>query len=297
MTTVTGALQAARGKLAAAEARLLLGHVLQQSAVWLLTHDDTELEEEQLTRFASLCARRRGGEPIAYLLGTREFYGREFHVAPGVLIPRPETELLVDIAKRKVGGEAGISRSTVPRLPNGPASGRHSSSEAGGTAQVLDLGTGSGCIAISIALECPQCEVVAVDASPAALTIARENVQRMGANVRLIESDWFDEIAAERFDLIVSNPPYIAAADPHLALGDLRHEPPTALASGKDGLDAIRRIVSSAPHFLRPHGSLWLEHGYDQANALREMLAADFVDIEQIEDLAGIIRISGGTRK
>lgn len=271
MTTVAWALQAARETLAAAEARLLLGHVLQQSAVWLLTHDDAVLEEEQLALFASLCARRRGGEPIAYLLGTREFYGRGFHVAPGVLIPRPETELLVDIAKRKVG--------------------------SGRTAQVLDLGTGSGCIAISIALECPQCEVVAVDASPAALSIAGENAQRMGANIRLVASDWFAELADERFDLIVSNPPYIATADPHLAQGDLRHEPPAALASGVDGLDAIRRIVAAAPRFLRAQGSLWLEHGYDQAEALREMLATDFTDIEQIEDMAGIIRVSGGTRK
>lgn len=274
MSTVAQALTAARGKLAAAEARMLLGHVLQRPAVWLVAHDDAELEEEQLVLFSSLCARRRGGEPIAYLIGKREFYGREFQVAPGVLIPRPETELLVDLALAKVG--AGRTATQPPRI--------------------LDLGTGSGCIAISIALECPKCEVVAIDASSAALAIAKTNATRLGANVCFRNGDWFSPLTGKRFDLIVSNPPYIAAADPHLAQGDLVHEPPTALASGTDGLDAIRTIIAEAPGFLYPGGSLWLEHGYDQAEAVKELLlAAGFMAIEPHTDLAGIIRITGGS--
>lgn len=274
MSTVAQALTAARGKLAAAEARMLLGHVLQRPAVWLVAHDDAELEEAQLVLFSSLCARRRGGEPIAYLIGQREFYGREFQVAPGVLIPRPETELLVDLALTKVG--AGGTATQPPRI--------------------LDLGTGSGCIAISIALECPECEVVAVDASPAALAIAQANATLLGANVCFRNGDWFSPLTGKRFDLIVSNPPYIAAADPHLAQGDLVHEPPTALASGADGLDAIRTIIAEAPGFLHPGGSLWLEHGYDQAEAVKELLlAAGFMAIEPHTDLAGIIRITGGS--
>lgn len=276
MSTVALALAAARGKLLAAEARLLLGHVLQRPAVWLLAHDDAELEEEQLALFASLCARRRGGEPVAYLIGRREFYGREFQVAPGVLIPRPETELLVDAVRAKVG--------------------------AGGTApapfRILDLGTGSGCIAISLALECPGCEVVAIDASAAALSIARTNAEHLGAEVRFVASDWFSALAGESFDVIVSNPPYIAAADGHLAQGDLVHEPLSALASGEDGLDAIRHIVANARPFLRPAGSLWLEHGYDQASAVRQLLmCAGFEAIEKQKDIAGIVRISGGRLK
>jgi release factor glutamine methyltransferase len=282
MSTIAQALQAARGKLIASEARLLLGHVVERPAVWLLAHDDTKLTENQLTLFAALCGRRQNGEPIAYLLGTREFYGREFRVAPGVLIPRPETELLVEIALEKVGVTEGN-----PLLGTG------------GTAlerpRVLDLGTGSGCIAISIALECPRCAVVAVDASPAALEIATDNAQHLNANVRFLASDWFAALNEDRFALVVSNPPYIAAADRHLAQGDLVHEPISALASGDDGLDAIRHIIANATRFLQPGGSLWLEHGYDQAIAVGELLcAAGFVMIEQHKDLAGIVRVSGG---
>jgi release factor glutamine methyltransferase len=276
MSTIAQALQSARGELVASEARLLLGHVVQRAAVWLLTHDDVELDEERRAQFAALCARRRGGEPIAYLIGTREFYGREFRVAPGVLIPRPETELLVDIALEKVGS-------------GGTAVERH---------RALDLGTGSGCIAISIALGCPHCDVVAVDASAEALNIARANAHHLNVNVRFLASDWFTALEGERFTLIISNPPYIGAADPHLAQGDLVHEPAAALASGCDGLDAIRHIIANATRFLQSGGSLWLEHGYDQAVAVRELLlAAGFTAIEQHQDLAGIVRVSGGVLK
>lgn len=270
MTTIATALAAARTKLPASEARLLLGHVTGQPAVWLIAHDDEVLDEAAVLHFASLVARRKGGEPVAYLVGYREFYGREFSVSPEVLIPRPETEMLVDLA---LAGKVG----------------------AGGTARILDLGTGSGCIAVTLALEIPSAQVSAVDASAAALRVARKNAERLKARLRLLEGDWFDGLAGESFDLIVANPPYVAEGDPHLAAGDLRHEPPLALASGADGLDAVRRIVTAAPRHLRPGGRLWLEHGCDQADAVHELLAAaGLCDIEQHRDVAGIVRVSGG---
>lgn len=275
MSTVAAALAAARAKLPASEARLLLGHVLGRPAAWLIAHDDQDLDEDELLAFASLVARRAGGEPVAYLLGFREFFGREFAVSPSVLIPRPETELLVDIVLAGVGADG-----TATSL------------------RILDLGTGSGCIAITLALEIRQAQVTAVDASAAALSVARGNAERLGASLRLLQSDWFDQLAGEKFDLIVANPPYIAAADAHLAAGDLRHEPDAALASGADGLDAIRRIIAAAPAHMAPGGQLWLEHGYDQAVAVRELLsAAGLADIEQHRDLAGIVRVSGGRLK
>lgn len=272
MSTVAAALAAARAKLPANEARLLLGHVLCRPAAWLLAHDDEVVGETALLAFAALVARRAGGEPVAYLLGQREFFGREFAVASAVLIPRPETELLVEIALAGVGRGSG--------------------------ARILDLGTGSGCIAITLALEIPQAQVSAVDLSAAALALAQANAERYGAQLRLRQSDWFDGLAGERFDLIVANPPYIAAADPHLLAGDLRHEPLAALASGADGLDAMRRIIAAAPAHLAPGGQLWLEHGYDQAEAVHGLLAAaGFADIGQHRDLAGTVRVSGGRRR
>ena len=275
MSTVAAALAAARAKVPASEARLLLGHVMGRPAAWLIVHDDQVLDEDELLAFASLVARRAGGEPVAYLLGSREFFGRKFAVSPSVLIPRPETELLVEIVLAGVGADG-----TPTSL------------------RILDLGTGSGCIAVTLALEIPQAEVTAVDASAAALSVARGNAERLGASLRLLQSDWFDQLAGERFDLIVANPPYIAAADPHLAAGDLRHEPAAALASGAAGLDAIRRIIAAAPAHLAPGGQLWLEHGYDQAEAVRKLLAAAGLSgIEQHRDLAGIVRVSGGRLK
>lgn len=272
MNSIAAVLKAARNKLLVAEARLLLGHVLHRDGAWLLAHDDTALDEEAMLAFASLVARRAGGEPVAYLVGQREFYGRGFAVGTGVLIPRPETELLVDLVVAKVG--------------------------AGGTADILDLGTGSGCIAITLALELPSARLTAVDASLAALDIARGNAERLGARVGWIASDWFAALGNRRFDLIVANPPYVAEGDPHLAEGDLRSEPRAALAAGGDGLDAIRIIVGGAPGHLRPGGSLWLEHGHDQDDAVHALLAdTGFAGIEQHRDLAGIVRVSGGTRK
>jgi len=268
MTTVAAALVAGRARLPANEARLLLGHLLGRPTAWLIAHDDDVVEEAALLGFASLVARRAGGEPVAYLVGHREFFGREFAVSPAVLIPRPETELLIEIALARVG--------------------------AGNTA-ILDPGTGSGCIAVTLALEIPQAQVCAIDTSAAALAVAHTNAERHGAKLRLLQSDWFAALDGERFDLIVANPPYIAAADPHLAEGDLRHEPSAALVSGADGLDAIRRLIAAAPAHLAPDGQLWLEHGYDQAEAVRALLVATgIVDIEQHRDFSGIVRVSGG---
>jgi release factor glutamine methyltransferase len=264
---VATALALARQALPANEARQLLQHVLGVAAANLAAHPERELDAGQRYRYLELLTRRDGGEPVAYLLGAREFYGRDFHVSPAVLIPRPETELLVELAVDKL---KGVIR---PRC--------------------LDLGTGSGCVAVSLALEL-DAEVTAVDLSGAALAVAGDNARRLGATLSLVESDWFSALAGV-FDLIVANPPYIAIGDAHLATGDLRFEPPLALACGADGLSAIRQIVADAPRHLTPGGYLFLEHGYDQAAALAGLLAAaGFSQIEQHCDLAGIVRVSGG---
>lgn len=271
----------AREKLPTSEARLLLGHVLQKPLAWLLAHDDEVLDEAGLSAFKTLVTRRAAGEPVAYLLGYREFFGREFLTAPATLIPRPETELLVERVIEKVGLKVGDGETAI----------KHKSR------RILDLGTGTGCIAITLALECPGVLVCAIDASKAALDVAQSNAQRLNANVRFLHSDWFAAVGGETFDVIVSNPPYIAAEDVHLTQGDLRFEPPAALASGADGLDAIRHIIAAAPAHLSAYGQLWLEHGYDQADTVRALLAAaGFTAIAQHRDLAGIVRVSGGWR-
>lgn len=267
MTTVASLLAATKQHIPASEARLLLGHLLGRNAAWLEAHRDDALAIR--SDYEALVVRRAAGEPIAYLIGGREFYGRDFSVTPDVLIPRPETELLVDIAKTIVG--------------------------AGRTAQLLDLGTGSGCLAVTLALELPDARMIAVDVSPAALAVARGNAQRLGANVEFVESNWFAALPPQSFDLIVANPPYIAADDPHLDEGDLRFEPAGALTDQADGLAAIRRIVTEAPPWLATRGWLFFEHGYDQTEAARDLLfAAGFAAIEQHRDLAGIVRVSGG---
>jgi release factor glutamine methyltransferase len=261
------ALIGARKLIPASEARLLLRHAASVTATEIAAHPEREMAPGQVSRFLSLVARRSAGEPVAYLVGSREFYGREFKVTPAVLIPRSETELLVETAIAKVS--------------------------RGGTPRILDLGAGSGCVAVTLALELG-CEVTAVDVSAEALAVARENADRLGARVAFVESDWFSAVEG-RFDLIVGNPPYVAEGDAHLSEGDLRFEPMTALACGADGLSAIRRILAEAPAHLATGGWLFLEHGYDQAEAMQELLAsAGFGEIEQHRDLAGIIRISGG---
>lgn len=271
MTCVGEALVQARLRIPVAEARRLLAHVLDRSHAWLTAHGEEGMTVLESGRLAELVERRSQGEPIAYLVGAREFYGRPFAVTPEVLIPRPETELLVELAIARLHGD---------RENAAPA--------------VLDLGAGSGCVAVTLALELPTAAVTAADLSPAALLLARRNADRLKASVRFVESDWYALFDDERFDLIVANPPYVAAGDPHLGIGDLRFEPPLALAGGPDGLAAIRRIVAGAPGHLSSGGHLLIEHGYDQAAAVAALLqTAGFVEIEQHLDLAGIVRISG----
>jgi len=251
------------------EARVLASFAWGVNPAWLVAHDTDALTEAQAAQFASLLARRLSGEPVAHLTGMREFYGRGFQVSPAVLIPRPETEVLVEQA--------------LARMPEAQAM------------KVLDLGTGSGCIAITLALERPRAQVVAVDRSTAAIGVARRNADRLGARVEFLESDWFAAVDARRFDLIVSNPPYVAAGDPHLTRGDVRFEPVGALASGADGLHDLRRLATAASAHLTHRGTLLLEHGYDQAEAVQVLLReAGFRDIESWRDLGGVLRVSGG---
>jgi release factor glutamine methyltransferase len=245
------------------------------SPAWLIAHDTDPLASGQITALDTLLTRRLAGEPVAYLTGTREFYGRPFQVSPDVLIPRPDTELLVELA--------------LARMPSDQA------------VDVLDLGTGSGCIAITLALERPLARLTAVDRSSAALAIARRNAECLNARVDFLASDWFVAfmpprvLAERRFDLIVGNPPYVAAADPHLARGDVRFEPLTALAAGRDGLDDLRQLAATACTHLKPGGTVLLEHGYDQADAVRILLQDSGISHPQSwADLAGIARVSGG---
>jgi release factor glutamine methyltransferase len=274
-TTADALLRAA--PLPALEARILLAHALGWRRTELITRGDEPLGQAQVTHYRSLEARRTIGEPIAQIVGAREFYGLEFEVTPHVLIPRPETELLVETAL------AALVPLANPR--------------------VLDLGTGSGAIAVAIASARPDARVWALDRSAVALAVATRNAARLldarrpGGPVTLLQSDWYAALDRSRwsFDVIVSNPPYIAATDPHLTAGDLRYEPRGALTDEADGLSAIRAIVSGARTFAAPGGQVWIEHGYDQAAAVRMLLAEQgFAEIRSMTDLAGIERISGG---
>lgn len=258
-------------KLDAAEVRLeirvLLGHALGVNRAWLIAHEHDELPAPLLEKYQALLARRLAGEPVAYLLGEKEFFGRSFQVTADVLIPRPETELLVELAMEK-----------LPPF-----------------ARALDLGTGSGCIAVTLALERPDCGVVAIDQSTAALAVAKQNAVHLGAKLGFYSGSWYQALPAEteKFDLILSNPPYVAEGDPHLAA--LAHEPAGALASGPDGLDDIRLIVQGAAAWLKPGGWLMFEHGWDQGAACRGLLeAAGFSGVETRADLAGHGRVSLG---
>lgn len=252
------------------DAEYLLAHCLQRSRAWLYSHADWMPEPGQCAAFVALVQRRRTGEPVAYLTGIRGFWSLELQVSPDTLVPRPETELLVEL--------------TLDRLPLGVA------------VQVLDLGTGSGAIALAIASERPKARITAVDASDAALAVAAANGRRLGlVNVAFEPGDWYSGLAGRRFDAIVGNPPYIAVDDPHLHEGDLRFEPPAALSSGPDGLDAIRIIVAGAPAHLEPGGCLLLEHGWTQGAAVRALLAdAGFEGISTARDLEGRERVSMG---
>jgi release factor glutamine methyltransferase len=270
--TIAGALAAARLRIGPLEARVLMEHVLGRDAAHVISHAHDALSELLVRDYALLVDRRVRGEPVAYLTGSREFFSREYRVDPGVLIPRPETELLVEAA--------------LERFP------------AHAPCRVLDLGTGSGCIAITIALERPRAAVTAVDASPRALAVARGNAERLGAlHVRFLDSDWYAALDGERFEVIVANPPYIAAGDAHLGQGDLRYEPVAALSAGADGLACIRTIIDGAGPHLSPGGWLLLEHGHDQAAPCAALLrAAGLEAAGSRPDLAGIARVACARR-
>ncbi|THF65903.1 peptide chain release factor N(5)-glutamine methyltransferase [Pseudothauera nasutitermitis] len=266
---VAGALAWARARIAVMDARVLLRHVLQCPPARLVSHPEQRLDDADWQAYRELVERRVAGEPVAYLVGEREFFGRGFLVTPAVLIPRPETELLIELALAHFGSR--------PRP------------------RVLDLGTGSGAIALTLALELDAADVTAVDASREALWVAMANAARLGASVSFVQGNWFDELEGERFQLIAANPPYVAADDPHLAEGDVRFEPRGALAAGPDGLDDLQHIVAEASHHLEDDGWLLLEHGHDQAAAVRGLLTdAGFSAITSWADLAGIERVTGG---
>lgn len=248
------------------DARVLLRAVLGVNDAYLIAHARDEVSALRAAQFRAAAVRRAAGEPVAYILGEREFFGHSFKVTPAVLIPRHETELLVELA--------------LPLQPR----------------RVLDLGTGSGCIGISIALVLPAAQVTAAERSPEALALARENAQRLHArNIEFRLSDWYNAVQGEHYDLIVVNPPYVAEGDVHLAQGDLPFEPVQALVSGGDGLADIRHIVGGARAHLVPGGWLLFEHGYDQAARSRELLTqSGFNEVQSWRDLAGIERVSGG---
>jgi len=253
------------------EARLLLQHGLGVDRSWLITHEQDFLEPDRLILVDAMLQRRLDGEPIAYIFGYREFYGLPLKVSPATLIPRPDTETLVEAALKKTPVDVAWN--------------------------ILDLGTGTGAVALAIAKHRPKCHVIGVDASPEALAVAIDNRQNLDLrNASMLKSDWFSVLSGQKFDLIVSNPPYIAEADCHLNQGDLRFEPRSALASGVDGLDDIRIIIQDAPKYLKPNGWLMLEHGYDQAQSVASLLKGHgFSQIDHAQDLAGTLRVTFGS--
>jgi|688.fasta_scaffold293832_2 release factor glutamine methyltransferase len=274
MTTIAAALREAIGSLPDGmdriDAEYLLAHVLQRPRAWLYAHADDELAPVHRDAFRNLQVRRKAGEPVAYLTGLRGFWSLELRVTSDTLIPRPETELLVETALALLHPER--------------------------TATVLDLGTGSGAVALAIAVERPLAQVTAVERSPAALAVAKDNAQRLKLErVNFETGNWYEGFGGHRFDVIVSNPPYIEDGDTHLDHGDLRYEPRTALVSGLDGLDDIRQIIVQAPGYLLPGGWLLLEHGWQQGAAVRGLLeGAGFREIMTELDLEGRDRVSLG---
>ena len=272
MSRLDAVLRDARSDTQPGDAEALAAHVLGRSVSWLYAHGDQELDPALRSRFESLLARRRAGEPVAYLTGQRGFWRFDVQVTPDTLIPRPETELLVELA--------------LSRLPFDQR------------ADVLDLGTGSGVIALAVAIERPRARIEAVDASPAALAVAHANARALGVDrISFREGHWFQPVVGRRFDVIASNPPYIADRDPHLDEGDLRHEPLAALASGPDGLDAIRTIARQAPGYLEPDGWLLVEHGWSQGQAVRGLFeAAGLVEVSTERDLEQRDRVTLGRR-
>ena len=268
--TLKATVEQVKRRIPRLDARLLMQHLLGLTHAQFLADPDRKLSGEEVEAFMTLVLRRERGEPVAYLLGEKDFYSRSFKVTADVLIPRPDTELIVTLALKR------LKMLSWPRI--------------------LDLGTGSGAIAVTIACEHPEAAVVAVDVSPAALAVARENAERLGGKVGFIESDWFAALGDEKFDLIVANPPYVAARDPHLLQDGLPFEPDLALTDGADGLSCIRRIIADAPAHLQPEGLLLIEHGYDQAEAVRALLAeGPYREISTWQDLSGNDRVSGAS--
>lgn len=268
--TVAGLLAQAGALIDPSDAQVLLAHALGRDRGWLYAHGGDSVGAGEQARFATLLARRQAGEPVAYLRGRQGFWTLDLAVTPDTLIPRPDTERLVELA--------------LERLPSGEP------------LRLADLGTGSGAIALALASERPLAQVDAVDASTAALAVAGANARSAGlGNVEFHAGHWFEPLAGRRYDLVASNPPYIATGDPHLGRGDLRHEPPMALASGADGLDALRCIARAAPAHLRPGGWLLLEHGHDQGPAVRALLReAGFHAVATARDLEQRDRVGLG---
>lgn len=259
--TIEALLSHAAATIGRVDAEWLLAHAVARPRSWLFAHAGDPVPPDAAERFETLRLRRHGGEPVAYLTGTQGFWTLELEVSPATLVPRPETELLVELALARIAVDAA--------------------------ARIADLGTGSGAIALAIARERPRAAVIATDASAAALQVARRNAARNRiANIEFREGDWLAPLAGETCDLIASNPPYIAEGDPHLGEGDLRFEPASALSSGADGLDALRAIIRAAPGHLRSGGWLLLEHGWEQGEPVRTLLhEGGFIDIETARDL------------
>ncbi|NWG38817.1 MAG: peptide chain release factor N(5)-glutamine methyltransferase [Hydrogenophilaceae bacterium] len=249
------------------EVRLLLATLANKSPSWVMAHEQDVLAPHEENGFQDMLKRRLSGEPIAYILGHREFFGRVFSITPDVLIPRPETELLVELVLEKCRGR--------------------------NTLDLLDLGTGSGCIAITLALNCPTAKVAAVDNSLKALEMARKNAQQLDAVVEFIHGNWFEPLTGRKFDMIVANPPYISPMDPHLRQGDVRFEPRNALVAREFGLAHIRSIVEQAKSHLKSEGLLVLEHGYDQSAQVRALMKkSGYAEVESRRDLSDIERVT-----
>lgn len=254
-------------RAASLEARIMLASAAGQNQSWVMAHVRDVLTPSEQSGYQVMLERRLSGEPIAYIMGKREFFGRTFYVTPDVLIPRPETELLVELALEKCKGLDSL--------------------------ELLDLGTGSGCIAITLALSCPDARVTAVEASFQALEVAEKNAKALGASIEFLQGFWLDPVAGRRFDIIVANPPYVSPLDSHLNQGDVRFEPAKALIAHEAGLADIKTIVKHAKDHLKSGGILMLEHGFDQSVQVRELLnRAGYAEIESWRDLAGIERVS-----
>ncbi len=255
------------------DAEVLIAHILGKDRSYFYTWPEREVTKPDLDTIRQQIQNRAGGTPVAYLTGTREFWSRSFTVSPDTLIPRPETELLIELALDRIPLERPFS--------------------------IADLGTGSGIIGITLALERPLCQVVAVDIEPAAVTIATANAEaHQTKNISCQYSDWFDSLNPHLFDLIVSNPPYIEDTDPHLTDSDIRFEPPLALVSGSDGLDAIRRIIHDARYWIKPSGNILLEHGFNQQDGVRGIcLNNDFHNITTHRDLQNHPRVTSAQWK